>query len=299
MLRHKHIHRRLVGNARNPLRKDPTRTVMVRRQMQAEVKRRFAKLKKAIWDFIVTKDALGLDQQTTQLKINVGKREYQFHTDANKLKAFNAWLEQQIEADVFSLAGDGADITKPWTFKYIESAYKRGMLNAWTSAKQGQLFDQEGFKDQSQEQFLRSSFGAPETISKVELLATRSFEGMKGLTSTMKSQMNRTLAQAIADGQGAVATGRQLVKDVDGLSKGRGLMIARTELIHAHSEGQLDAFEALGIEDVGLEAEWSTAGDDRVCPQCSAMEGRKFKIKNARGMIPLHPNCRCAWIPAV
>ena len=45
-------------------------------------------------------------------------------------------------------------------------------------------------------------------------------------------------------------------------------------------------------------AEWTTAGDERVCPECGGWEGIKMTIEEARGMIPLHPNCRCDWLPA-
>ena len=45
-------------------------------------------------------------------------------------------------------------------------------------------------------------------------------------------------------------------------------------------------------------AEWSTAGDDRVCPLCGPLEGSVMTVKEARGLLPRHPNCRCAWIPA-
>ena len=45
-------------------------------------------------------------------------------------------------------------------------------------------------------------------------------------------------------------------------------------------------------------AEWSTAGDDLVCPLCEPLEGIVMSIKDARDMLPRHTNCRCMWIPA-
>ncbi len=111
--------------------------------------------------------------------------------------------------------------------------------------------------------------------------------------------MNRILADGIAHGRGVKAIARDLVERVDTLTRSRALMIARTEVINAHAEGQLDAFAELGVESLGVMAEWSTAGDDHVCPECSAMEGKIIPIDEARGMIPMHPNCRCSWVPYV
>lgn len=33
------------------------------------------------------------------------------------------------------------------------------------------------------------------------------------------------------------------------------------------------------------------------CPRCAGMEGTIFDIESARGLIPLHPNCRCTFAP--
>ena len=36
----------------------------------------------------------------------------------------------------------------------------------------------------------------------------------------------------------------------------------------------------------------------RVCPDCGGYEGEIFTVDEAEGIIPLHPNCRCCWIPS-
>lgn len=68
--------------------------------------------------------------------------------------------------------------------------------------------------------------------------------------------------------------------------------------IRAHAEGQLDSFKTLGVEEVGVAVEWATANDDKVCPKCQSLEGIVLKIDEARGLLPRHPNCRCAFLPA-
>ncbi len=267
---------------------------MIRRAFEAEVRRRFAKLRKAVVDFLVEKDALGLAPRKPFV-VMVQPREYEFLTDASKLKAFNEWLQQQIEADILStVPGASGD---PWTHKYIESAWKKGVVGAYAATKARQIEMDE--MEPSQARFLRDAFSQPERLSKVRLLATRSFEGMKGVTASMASKMNFILAQGMVEGRSAREIAKQMTDDIKGLERQRALVIARTEVIYAHAEGQLDSFEELGVEELGVEAEWSTAGDDRVCPQCSGMEGQTFNMKEARGLIPLHPNCRCTWIPAL
>lgn len=74
----------------------------------------------------------------------------------------------------------------------------------------------------------------------------------------------------------------------------------------AYAEGQLEALEQLGVAEVGVEVEWlvsglgsTKAGYPSPCPQCAPMAGKVFKIAEARGLIPLHPRCKCAWAPHV
>lgn len=53
---------------------------------------------------------------------------------------------------------------------------------------------------------------------------------------------------------------------------------------------------AIGAEYVNV----LTAGDDRVCQVCEdASEEGPYSLEEAQGILPLHPRCRCAWVPAV
>jgi len=290
-----------VRNA-NPLRMDPTRTVMIRKRFMAEILKTMRNLKRHLVEFMVTDDALALKDRKSIVPFSgltglAQPRRFEFHTSADKLKAFNEWFQQQVEADVLS-PDVGTPVATPWTTEFVESSYRRGMLNAYASSKQAKFLDEAGVGDMTQEEFLRSSFGAPEARSKVQLLATRSLEQLKGATNAMGSEMNRILAQGMADGSGPEAIAREMTARIDSLTRSRAMTIARTEIINAHAEGQLDSFEKLGVKELGIKAEWSTAGDDRVCPECAPNEGRVFDMETARGMIPLHPNCRCSWIPS-
>jgi SPP1 gp7 family putative phage head morphogenesis protein len=317
------MHSCLVHNAKrkarrpNTLRMDPTRTLHISEQFGNEMKRRFRKLKAHIYEFLVTQDALGLKKSTEidGFVHNVEPRQYAFLTDPKKREQFNLWLQQQIEQDVFfpelgagilrttrplgrigtstGIGFGGSMGTGPWTMKYIESSYKKGLINAYLEP------DDPKYIDISQEEFLRESFNTAERISKVELLASRSYEQLRGVTAQMSSQMNTVLAQGMIDGRGVTAIASEMLDKVDGLTSSRALTIARTEVINAHAEGQLDSFEDLGVDELGVMAEWSTAGDDNVCPQCEALEGQTFTVEEARGMIPQHPNCRCTWIPSI
>jgi SPP1 gp7 family putative phage head morphogenesis protein len=274
---------------------DPTRTGLIRRQFIAEMNRRFKWLRQQIRKFLVTDDRFGL-KETPKLKLKIHQaQEFRFLTNPQKLKTFQTWLTQQVNAGVLSVEG----ITgQPWTNKYIQSAYRQGLVRAYTDTNPAIISQSPDFYTGSQKQFLQTAFAQPELMSKVELLATRTFEQLKGVTATMSQQMNRILADGLLAGYGPEKIAREMNNTIGKLTRTRARTIARTEVIHAHAEGQLDSFEMLGVEDVVLMAEWSTAQDERVCPECEPLDGWVMTVDQARNLIPRHPNCRCAWLPA-
>lgn len=288
----------MIAHLSGILARDPTRTTLIRQGFEAAIRRRFRKIVKELNLFLVVNDALGLKAKRLGITFlaQPGPRQFEFHTDAGKLTEFNRWFQEMIEAEMVIL-DPMAVPGKPWTSEYIESSYKMGLLNAYLESHREGLLE-EGEKEFLKEEFMRRAFNAPEATSKILLLATRVFEELKGITASMGAEMNRILSEGMLNGTGITTIAREMADRLE-IPLKRALRIARTEVIHAHAEGQLDAFEKLGFDNVGVKAEWSTAGDDRVCPQCSPMEGRIFSIEEAHGMIPLHPNCRCAWIPSV
>lgn len=294
---HAHSHRHApIHNARRLLRGDPTRTLSISRRWVAEINRRVRKLNKEVTNFISTLDVFGLDERKRPpvfLVQNIEPRAYEFVTDADKLPIFRDWFKKQVDEGVLGIGSFPAfsDQQKPWQVRYVDSAYKKGITNAYLSSKEAKLASELGVGEQTAENFLRSSFLLPETVAKVRFLATRSYEQLKGFTDAMAQQTNFILAQGIADGHGARTIAKQMTEKISGLTKQRAHAIARTEVINAHANGQLDTFQQLGVEELGVKAEWVTAGDDRVCPDCFAQEAQIFTIEEARGLIPFHPNC--------
>jgi SPP1 gp7 family putative phage head morphogenesis protein len=275
---------------------DPTRTGLLRRKFLADINKRLAKIVVALRKLLIEDDAFGLAKRKP-LVIHATPGQYAFTTDANKLQAFNQWLTDQVNAGILFVSGQGV-AGQPWTYEYVESAYKQGVDRAYLDTNKKTLTKSADFYAGSQAEFLRSSFMLPTTLSMLELLSLRTYDQLKGISATMSQQLSRIMSMGLASGWGPTKVAREMQKSIASLSRTRARMIARTEIIYAHAEGQLDSFDLLGIKELGIMAEWSTAGDSLVCPRCGAMEGKTFTVDEARGLIPKHPNCRCCWIPS-
>ena len=281
----------------NQLKKDPTRTTTLQRRFMADMTRRFKKLSKNIQELVVDDDAFGLDNTgIIQLNQQIPNQAWRFQSDAQKIRSYRRWLKNQVDALILTPIGGLQD--KPWTAPYIESAYKKGAIRAYTDLRAEDLANAPTIFQGGKAEFIRTAFSQPVLASKIELLYTRAFTELEGVTAAMDQQMSRILAEGLSQGRGIRVIARSLRDNVIKMNNTRALVIARTEIVRAHAEGQLDAFEILGVKEVGILAEWITAGDERVCPECDALEGVVMTIDEARGLIPRHPNCRCAWIPA-
>ena len=249
---------------------------------------------------IVQQDVLGLDESQPLILQQIvsnqlpERQAWRFMTNEQKLTAFRRWITTQVNENILVSDATG----KPWTAKYIQSAYRKGMIRAYKDTHKEALAETPEFYRGRMSQFLESSFAQGERLSKLQFLYTRSFNELQGITDVMSQQMNRILANGIAQGLNPTTIARMLSKNITGITRQRALTLARTEIIAAHADGQLDSFEELGVEELTVMAEWSTAGDDLVCPLCAELEGAVMTIEEARGLIPRHPNCRCAWIPA-
>lgn len=233
---------------------------------------------------------------------------FHFETNDDKLKKFNEWLKKQADEGILKASpkfepikapGEPQrkfNIDKPWIYTHIESAYTKGIKRGFNETHQIPLGAEKGYGVGAKDSFFRSATGRPIRVEKIRMLYTRAYENLKGVTADMGAKMSNVLAEGLVKGWTPNAIARRMAK-VTGMSLKRAKTIARTEIVHAHAEGQLDAMEDAGVKRVGARVEWTTQKDDRVCPKCEDMEGKIFTIVKARGRIPLHPNCRCAWTP--
>lgn len=255
-----------------------------------DMRKRFNRLAAEIRKLVVEQDAFGLKRPFT-----FNAYQFAFQADDKKMDAFKKWLQQQIDMGILEVSD--YENNQPWTAKYIQASFQKGLKRAYTDASP-QVIQSDSFYQGSEAQFLASSFNLPESMSKVQMLFTRAYDELEGVTSTMSVKMGRVLADGFLKGNGPEDIARDLVDEVE-ISKSRAEMIARTEVIRAHAEGQLEGFKVLGVDEVGIMVEWSTAGDDVVCEECEPLEGVVLTVEEAHGLIPRHPNCRCTYVPAL
>jgi SPP1 gp7 family putative phage head morphogenesis protein len=224
------------------------------------------------------------------------------------------WLRKQVDAGIIQIGTAnqlGTSVESAWFNLYILDSYKRGVLRArYELRKAG--YPVPALESGAVMSYLSSSIFH---MDRVGLIYTRVFSDMKGITAAMDMQISRILAQGIVDGDGPAVLARKLVATINGTGMGelgitdklgrfipaarRAEMLARTEILRAYNSASLMEYRNWGLEGIGILAEWSVVGDDRTCDRCWPYEGKLYTLDEAEGMLPLHPNCRCIFLPYI
>lgn len=270
---------------------DPTRLLSLRRAAIRNVRGRFAALGKAVQVLIVSDDVFGLVGATPNLLTNAQTKRWQFLASPEKVDAFQSWLADQVERGLMA-PDTGTPLGQPWLSKNLNTAYRSGALRAYRDAKRA-ISGDESFLLEAEGQFLESMHQRTVKTSALRLLYTRQYSQLRGVTDAMSGRLGQILAAGLADGKSPKELAREIAKAID-VSRQRAETIALTEITNAHSNGQLDAFEALGIDSgLTIMAEWTNATNP--CKACASMNGVVLTIKEARGLIPRHPRCACCF----
>lgn len=288
---------------------DPTRTAMLVRSLERQMMLRFARIKQAIRKAIVEQDVFGL-KPAVYADIP-GKKAFAFTRTDDKVLAFMDWLREQTNKDLLQLgfmSQSGQAINQAWMNTYIEDSYKRGVQRARYELKKA------GYDVPTLEATggIGASLATPFHADRLGVLYTRAFNELKGITENMNTQISRVLTEGMMNGDGPAVIARKLQAVISGGGADLGItnslgrfipaerrarMLARTEMIRAHHMATIQEYKNWGLEGVKVQAEWSTAGDGRVCEKCSSLEGKVYDLNVIEGMIPAHPNCRCLALP--
>lgn len=271
--------KRMTANARvvSPSQLDPTRTATLRRRWAGLVKGRLRGLLAMVRRALVDEDALGL----LPPRADRPSGRWRHLGVADKVAAFKAWLWAQAEALVLSGLKDEAK-------RHAVLAFRHGAGRSFDDAKRlgykGKNGELAGIERES---FLRlvapsaplprvktlrgltanqtyTGIFAPASQEIIDIIAAQTFDQLEGITVAMSNQISAALVAGLQAGDSPYVIA-QAIADATGISLSRAEGIARTEIISAYAEGQLQSLAASGVTQLGVQVEFTTAGDSLVC----------------------------------
>jgi len=289
-------------------RSDPTRTKSVRRTYAQRLRGAYGRINAVMRESIKDDDVLGLrSDEVDELTADVPEPgDWGALNEAEKIERFEDWLQEAQESEVLEVVSRDEN-------RFIRRAYERGFKDADRRLRAIGV-------SVGNAPALETALAAGVHERKLQALFTENFERLEGITADVSEEVKRELADGLAEGESPTTMARRLTDKIDKTGKNWATVRARTEVVRAHSEATLTRFEQMGVNNVTVRAEWSTAGDARVCPICASLNGRVFTIQEARTdtfqfspgegipdhlageypvQPPAHPQCRCSLLPVV
>lgn len=132
-------------------------------------------------------------------------------------------------------------------------------------------------------------------IEAEEWIKQHAFESVKSINQTTKERLRKTLREGFINGEDSKQLSNRVLASYKKANITRARTIARTETIAASNQAALLSYKNSGIKRV----EFYVALDERTCEDCMEYQGKELSLSDAEGLIPIHPNCRCTYIPLV
>lgn len=264
-------------------RKDPTGTRQIRKSFSSEFYKRYRWLKGQVRKKII--EDKFFSETGFSLVHNVTNAQYE---------EFTSWIDGLIEGGIILSKKKGFSNSidfERWSDIYVHASYKKGMKDAYQF---GNYRKKTGIPVDS---FVDSASFDSLHRETMNVLFQKTFSEIKGVARATQQKIQRVVAKGALENSSFKEIASQINKEIDKVGLYRSRLIAQTEIVRAHAEASLNIYKSFGEEFVGALVEFSTVGDEKVCSICSALNGKLFTIEEARGLIPLHPFCRCVWLP--
>jgi SPP1 gp7 family putative phage head morphogenesis protein len=127
----------------------------------------------------------------------------------------------------------------------------------------------------------------------LDWIKLRSLTLARSINKTTLEALRRELSMGFIAGESIQQLTKRIEEYFEGNAKVRAEMISRTEVIAASNEGALRRYELEGID----KSEFYISPG--ACEVCIPYDGKIYPTKESHGVIPIHPNCRCVWLPVV
>lgn len=276
-------------------RRDPTRTLDLRKAFIRTIERRWRNVARLVTQALVQQDVFGLGGANVQAIHFISM-------SSGRVNSFQSWMDTVLADVVLGLNRE------QWIGDFVTEAYRRGWKNA----------------------SLQLGRDLPINEDRASIITKLTISELQGVNEAFSQRAVRAFSDGLLSHLPPATIARTIRQAIDSIGIVRSRATVQTVIVRANGEAALDAFQLAGVQKVGVLPETVpspgrqhairdaarksraskrrkrprqlvevlTAGDDLVCPICEDIAAdNPYTIQEARGLIPAHPNCRCAFVP--
>jgi len=264
---------------------DPTRTKTRRERWVGNLNRRWRRVRGAVRSEIQDGDRFRISPLTPD---NWDNSEVRF--------ALENWIRRKIDEEVIETTRRRSVASgRHWTASNVRDAYEAGLKRADYHLRNSEKYT---VPDVSPE----AAITREKHRRELGRSYTAVYQDLQAVANASVTEVLREIDEAL---QGRRPSRRQIAESIndriDAVGQTRSEAVSHTRTVEAANNAALNRYESAGVEEVGVdpEVEFTTAGDERVCPLCRGLEGNRYSLEEAVGVIPgeTHPRCRCLFVP--
>jgi hypothetical protein len=265
--------------------RDPTKTGKLRQMFRGEAQRKLRTLLTATREMLVEQNALGNVHHPMML---IGFFRQQLPSEqGGKLEIFTRWFNNAIYS---ILVQDGR-----WLQEHAYRAYGHGL-------RAGEQWSKRPLASNPGDLFLK--------FYRNEL---------EGIADVTVQQVTRAISNGLLNREAPATIYRRVVAVSIKTTEPRLRALGHQIIVQMHNLGIAAQLKSVGVTQVNVipetlaprfafprrdaikdqeEVNILTAGDDDVCDECEDYaEAGPYELEDVEAELPLHPNCRCAWVP--
>jgi len=212
--------------------------------------------------------------------------DFVFFTDRQLIDNYVEWLIYHIRNELITPAEFSlGEVDNHIIASHLEQAYLSGVAKTQTSLK----------RDKNIERFITgANITNPHHYQRAEILHGRVFSLLENISEEMEIGIRQILTKGMLEGKATKVLSKEMVEKVDGIGKKRALLIANTEIVHAHQMGAVA--EAKYLQEVTgrtVMMLWNTTLDGRARDHHVTRHDKLYSIEEVGALLG-EPNCRCS-----
>jgi len=214
--------------------------------------------------------------ETAEKEVKTSLLHYKNLGSLTKGKFISQKAQKRLQGQIREITGELNKSHSLIMTKAVKTTYKQGMYDGIEALVKGRLPDYADLTESGMNKLLADGI-----IQKIQL----------GIVSGKDvSDIVRDMGSVIKDPKAFRKAGKKVFKT----AQTRLTVIARTEIIRSHNQGQIKFYNTVGVKTFI----WQTAEDERTCPICHPLDGKRFVVGKDPGP-PAHPNGKCWTVPEI